>query len=267
MGDVKIRLSRPGDEAGIIRVWSAVFGDGEEYIKAFLDRLYAPGRAAVAQEGGSIVSMALFPRLGELVSPGGTGEKCSYIYAVATLPEHRSRGYAAAVSRLASFKAREEGTVVICPAEAGLFGYYERVCGFETCFFTDEKEYPRPAKTGEAAEKIGKAEYFALREKHLSGIPHIRFSDMAAEYQEKLCAGGGFFKTEGGIFAAERYGETTLVKEALGNVPPEMIAGTLKAERYVVRTPGKGRPFAMFLPEQGREKAPDVTGWFGFAFD
>ena len=267
MGDVKIRLSRPGDEAGIIRVWSAVFGDDEEYIRGFLDRLYAPGRAAVAEEGGSIVSMALFPRIGELVSPCGTGESCSYIYAVATLPDYRGRGYAAAVSRLASFKAREEGQVVICPAEAGLFGYYEKVCGFETCFYTDEKEYPRPAKTGEAAEKIGKAEYFALREKHLCGITHIRYSDMAAEYREKLCKDGGFFKTEGGIFAAEMYGETALIKEALGHVPPETIAGTLTAGRYVVRTPGKGRPFAMFLPEQGGGKVPGRTGWFGFAFD
>ena len=267
MGKMRIRLSLPGDEPGMIRIWSAVFGDGEEYIRGFLSGLYRPGRAALAEVGGKLVSMAFFPRTGEIVYSDGKRVNCSYLYAVATLPEYRGRGLGAAVSRLAAMRAKEDGAVAVCPAEPGLFGYYERVCGFETLFYTREEEFSQPEKTEAPAERINAEEYFALREKYLAGTTHIRYSEAAAEYQARLCETGGFFRSEKGIFAAEAYGGKLFVKEALGEASPGKIAGTLPGERYVVRSPGKGAPFAMLLPEQGSGMLAEEPSWFGFAFD
>jgi len=267
---LSLRRARPGDEPAMAEIWKRVFGDGDDYIAGFFAGLYEPGRAVCAEAEGKLVSTAFFPRLGELVSASGERRPCSYVYAVATLPEYRSRGLGAAVSRAAAEGCLEDGGVsVICPAEPSLFDFYRKTVGFSNFFAVSETTVAPEAAAGPAAERIDAETYFALRESLLAGTDHIAFSDRAAAYQAYLCRSGGFFRTDGGLFALERTPDGALVKEALGSVPPSALAA-LDAEPCVIRAPaprGAGRPFGMLLAPGPTPVGGSAEPWFGFAFD
>ena len=100
------RPSRKGDEAALKRLWQEVFGDEDAYIDAFFREIYRPGMASVIEENGEIAAAAYAVPFG----------KYRYIYAVATKPEFRGRGYGKAVTLAASGGE----TAYLCPADATL---------------------------------------------------------------------------------------------------------------------------------------------------
>ena len=78
------RPSRVGEERALKALWKEVFGDSDEYIDTFFREVYRPGMASVIEENGEIAAAAYAVPFG----------KYRYIYAVATKPEYRGRGYA-----------------------------------------------------------------------------------------------------------------------------------------------------------------------------
>ena len=81
------RPSRKGDENALKALWREVFGDTDEYIDAFFQNVYQPGMASVIEEDGTVVAAAYAVPFGAV----------RYIFAVATKPEYRGRGYGRAV--------------------------------------------------------------------------------------------------------------------------------------------------------------------------
>ena len=81
------RPSRKGDENALKALWREVFGDTDEYIDAFFQNVYQPGMASVIEEDGTVVAAAYAVPFGAV----------RYIFAVATRPEYRGRGYGRAV--------------------------------------------------------------------------------------------------------------------------------------------------------------------------
>jgi predicted acetyltransferase len=67
---------------------------------------------------------------------GGREVSASYVYAVATLPEWRGRGVAAALLKEAEALEKSRGTrvMMLVPQSASLFEYYRRL-GYETALF------------------------------------------------------------------------------------------------------------------------------------
>ena len=86
------RPARSEDIPQLKALWKLVFGDADELIDAFFALLWPDCRTAVVEENGTVVAAAYAVRL----------ENIRYIYAVATHPEYRGRGYGEAVTLAAA---------------------------------------------------------------------------------------------------------------------------------------------------------------------
>lgn len=137
-----IRFVTPKDAPKIVPLWHECFGDGENYIRFFLENALPPGRGLLAEEDSRAVSMLfLLPGALELA-----GEQlcASYVYAVATTKERRGHGLAAELCRQAAELARGEGQAALClfPAEESLRAYYEKL-GFRPAFARTARSFER----------------------------------------------------------------------------------------------------------------------------
>ncbi len=280
-----LRISREGDEKELFSLWKTVFGDSEACISDFFSHMYSPGRASCLETGGRIVSMAFSLPLGDLVDPGGLRTPCSYVYAVATLPEYRSMGYGSLVTRAAVENGGISQASVLRPAVPSLFGYYRKSVGLEDFFLAAEQRFSTDASAVSprgSCERIALSDYFELREAMLKDIVHVCFSERAMLYQEHLCAssGGGLFRLhmEGGdgLFASEKHNGEVHVKELLCGAGDEdtalaLITSAHPDERIInVRKPARSSDysnyFAMITPSVNISKGGNPP-WLGFAFD
>jgi len=133
-----IRFVRDNDYPQAFAIWRACFEDDEDYFRFFWEKGLPLCRGLIWEETGQAVAM-LF------LLPGALGYRktllpAEYVYAVATLPAYRGRGYAGELTRYAADLAKGEGKSALClrPADEGLFGYYAKL-GFAKAFARYEK--------------------------------------------------------------------------------------------------------------------------------
>ena len=133
------RFIRGEDYPQVLEIWQACFGDEEYYVRFFWDNCFPMCRGLAWEEDGRLVSM-LF------LLPGTLDGQLSaeYVYAVATLPDYRSKGYAAQLTTWAADIARSEGTsaLCLCPATEQLYNYYGKQ-GFQLAFRKQDTEMGR----------------------------------------------------------------------------------------------------------------------------
>lgn len=128
-------------------LWETVFGDTRQVTDAFFENAFFPdGCFYESVDGKAVSALYLLPvTLGD--------EKGFYLYAAATLPEHRGRGLMGRLIKeaLAYAKAKAD-FVYLCPAEFSLYDYYRRFGFSKTLYakFTDENN----AKPVIGAEKM-----------------------------------------------------------------------------------------------------------------
>ncbi len=151
------RPSRKGDEKSLKALWHEVFGDTDVYIDTFFRELYRPGMASVVEEDGKIVAAAYAVPFGAV----------RYIFAVATKPEYRGRGYGRAVV----LAAAGGEPAYLCPASATLRCWYALTMRAKTVSYRSNA--PLPA----VCRKITAEEFKTRREAWLDGIPHAKYSD------------------------------------------------------------------------------------------
>lgn len=117
------------DTDAIERIWQVCFGDNREYIDLYLSNRFQTENMLVIHEDGAPVSMlSLLP---VMITIGGEKHAARYVYAVATLPEYRRRGYASKLIQYAFDKYEEP--LILQPADERLQRYYERL-GFDEVF-------------------------------------------------------------------------------------------------------------------------------------
>ena len=174
------RMARPGEESELRALWTAVFGDEPEYLDTYFRELYAPENVRVIEADGRIVSAAHIVFFGSR----------RYIYAVATYPEYRGRGYGRAVV----LAAADGRPAYLAPAEPSLFRWYRESVGAEVC------DCFAPTEPEETLTPLTPEEYMTRREELLRGVPH-------AEYTPGIlrCFGeyGSFFAGREHIYAME----------------------------------------------------------------
>lgn len=216
---VELRAGRREDKARIRTLWQMAFGDTEEFLDRFFQLYPCWEDILVLCEADRPEAMlVLMPTA--LTDRVGRRWGLPYVYALATDPACRGRGYARRLLSYADQVAQSQGAAGICtvPAQPSLHrffagaGYEE---GFSTRVWTaagvGEEGAWRPAEAGE---------YNAMRRRLLSGLPYLDYPDRLIALQRGVSQFSGaqlYLRTGGvpGCAAVERTEEGLVAKELL----------------------------------------------------
>ena len=127
MDDFVPRFARPEDRPALSRLWLACFpGDTMETVRAVFGRLALETECLVAAPDGFPVSMLLL--LPQRYAAAGRSLPVQYIYAAATLPAYRGRGYCGALLKAAFEVGRSRGQAP--PRSGGALSFHKRKGGW-----------------------------------------------------------------------------------------------------------------------------------------
>lgn len=291
---IDMRPSRPDEAEEQKRLWKQAFGDDPRYIDWFYQCCWHPENMLLLLEDGKLASMlALLPH--GLTLPSGAEATAYYVYALATDPAVRSKGYGRQLLHYVDdhLKALGADCVTVVPAEPSLFKFFGTV-GFAPGFSTrkvellrDESKEPQP---GDQAVPATPEEYNAIRNRLLAGTPAVTYGTELLRYQEGMCrlSGGGLYRIlAGGVegCAAVEYADedSVLFKELLlpsQNIPQALavFAQILPGRRCHVRTPACWdglpgsylQPFGMlkwYDPDKAALWQEGTKGYMGLGFD
>lgn len=239
----------------LMRLWKTVFGEWDGFWEAFRDTVFSPDRCRCVLDGDRVAASLCW------MDALYRGQKQAYVYAVLTDPAYRGSGLCRRLMEdtHAHLTGLGYSAVLLVPAEEGLQKMYEKL-GYREA--TTVTEFSCGAASGPVPLRaIGPEEYARLRRQFLprGGVlqegSSLAFLSRQAE----------FFTGEGLLMAAYRDGDTLHAMELLGDPgrAPEIVKA-LNCRKGTFRTPGKGKPFAMFHPLTEGAAVPE---YFGFAFD
>lgn len=236
-------------------LWQEAFGDSEETLDNFSVTGFSPDRCHCIWKDGVPVS-ALYWFDCQL-----QGYKLAYLYAVATLKSHRSKGLARQLldETHKILKKRGYAGAILVPGEPDLFAFYEKM-GY--CAATTVTEFTcRPAGTPVSLQEIDAAAYARLRKELLppGGVIQEGGALNFLQTQAKLYAGKDF------LLSATADADVLRAQEFLGNIAlaPHILTALGRSEGHF-RAPGAGRNFAMYLPLTANCPRP---AYFGLALD
>ena len=271
MTEALLREYRQADIPALTALWHWVFGDPEALISRFFQLLPEMGSGAVAELDGQAVGAAYIVDGLALLRPGAAPMPLAYLYAVAVDERCRGLGFGQAVTKAAADLALARGDAFVCtlPADAGLYGFYEKLIGIRCALHREKIElisYPGPAVMPLSAE-----EYLRRREELLAGTCHLRLSPaaMAFEHANCGCYGGGLFAVGDGIAAAYLEDGRCVVKELLSPSDSDRealaaaIGATLQSQSVLLYSPAAEGSAYIAAPE-GR--LPTDCVW-NLAFD
>ena len=287
-----LRTSCNRDVPRLRELWKLAFGDEDAYIDHFFRQYYRPERVLVLEESGAVQSMtAWFETV--LNTEDGNSRKAAYLYAVATHPDCRGKGFAGQLLAYADdWLHREQGfdCVTTVPARPDLHVFFGKN-GFRECFVLRQTELNPEELAAPGAEPIlrpvSAQEYGVLREQLLDGQAHISYAPDALDYQAGCCrlSRGGLYRGEtdyGPVcLCAEGAGDGLVVlKEFLGSPAAKRLAQAdlpraVPAQRWLVREPiseGRGDSWDFAMLKWLRPEAEEMWNWenkayLGLAFD
>lgn len=237
------------------QLWQEAFGDDD----AFLDKFFATGYSqnrcrVVMREAQAVAALYWFDCHWE-------GKKLAYLYAVATAKAFQGQGLCRLLMEDTHRLLAQQGYVgaVLVPGSDSLFRMYEKM-GYRTV--STIREFSREAGA-EAfpVVKISRAEYAQRRKAMLpvGGIVQEGAGLAFLETYASLYAGNGC------LLCAIKDGQKLVVPEFLGDTAH--IPGILRhlnCQEGTFRTPGQGKPFAMYRSFTEDASAPS---YLGHAFD
>ena len=289
---IEMHRARPEEAPGAAALWRAVFGDGDALIRRYYDLCASYDRQLALTEGGEVRSILSVPEMA-LSFPNGRTLRAGYIYALATRPGDRGKGYAAGLLRYAEALLRDGGCdcAVTVPAQRSLFRFFGTQ-GYAPAFSYLRAELtpadlPDDLPGKDALTIPTPGQYAALRRALLAGRFYADLGEAGAAFQHYLSreSGAGMYLLtlpggDGGA-AAELEGDCLTVKELLGADAAIPAAAALLLRRHSARRcvlrlppwsafPGESVPFGAVRWLFGRPSPwcpPGAGGYLGCAFD
>lgn len=235
-------------------LWKLAFGDSEAFVNRFFSDAYAPRRCRQASEDGRLAA-ALYWFDAEFA-----GQKFAYLYAVATHPDFRHRGFCRTLmaDTLDCLTARGYDGALLMPQGRALRDMYARM-GFRDCCTVSE--FTCAAGEAVPVRKITASEFARLRREYLPPDGVIQEGANLSYLEGYAC----FYAGDDFLLTAASEGNCLIGTELLGNTAAAPgIVRALGFPRGGFRTPGGDVPGAMFRPLKAGVKAP---GYFGLVFD
>lgn len=179
----------------LTRLWMTAFGDAQEYVDFYFENRHENKNILVYLIGEKPVSM--ISMLPAVLHANGKKQPIRYIYAVATEPAHRNKGYARALIE-EGIRLLEE-PFVLEPATKKLTRYYKKI-GFHAAFYVSEEKILLPfMQIAEIKQKqqyrlltVTPEEYKHIRDKKLGAEGYVEWSQEAISYvlrENDFCGG------------------------------------------------------------------------------
>jgi len=121
-----VSISQPADKQQIEDLWKISFGDSDDFIRLFFDRVYKDEQTLVIRQHDQVVSaLQILPY--EMAFCGAT-VSAGYICGVCTLPSERGKGLMSKLMQQAIevMKQRDYAIAILIPATPQLFNLYRR---------------------------------------------------------------------------------------------------------------------------------------------
>lgn len=237
-------------------LWKEAFGDADAFLDTFFATAFATNRCRCLFINDAPVAMLYWFHCEY------EGQPVAYLYAIATAASHRGQGLCKQLMQDTHKHLERLGYqgALLVPGENSLFSFYEQLGYKSTCYI---KEFTCTGTPQDLRpRRISANEYASLRRKHLPADSVIQEGENLT-FLENECS---FYAGEDFLLAARISPQYLYGLELLGNseVAPGLVHFFGCAEGRF-RTPGKDKPFAMYLPLYGSEQIP--PSYFGFAFD
>ena len=277
-----IRLASKGDIPALKNMWKTCFGDEEEAVHAFFAGAYRDNQTTLVyftqEKPAAMLSMipAVFN------SPLGQC-KGTYVYAVATLPAYRGKGYMRKLEQECCRLTHEAGKsfCLLVPAEAPLFEMYGKL-GYGVFSSVQTVSIEQKASLPFKETLILPCDFetfYRLRHKYLGDfLSAVRFEKeyQLYAYHEYIRSGGYIFSVDKGYICAYAQEETLYITESslgisqIEQVIPALLRHTAK-QKIKIRQPGT-EPFSMIKwldTDLAGVSLPSDTcnHYFGFALE
>ncbi len=187
------------DKADVAGIWQSCFGDDILYINLYMENCFKNDNMLVIYENGHPVSMASF--LPAWITINGEKRQARYVYAVATLPAYRGKGYAAEILRHAAAKYQEP--LVLQPSDKELQEYYKRL-GFVEAFCESPCWIFNRGCTRKTAISDNRSNCLKAAEQTMN-VP--KPSEMLGQWNVSLADGKEYKAVRDGFFQQEGYVE------------------------------------------------------------
>lgn len=237
------------------QLWKIAFGDTDDFLDSFFTAAFSPDRCRCILEEDRLAAVLYW------FDCSVEGKKLAYIYAVATHPDFRGRGFCRTLMEdtHALLATRGYAGAVLVPQKEPLRKMYAgmgyRDCGGLDTITCAAGEIPVSVRT------IGRTEFAALRRQFLPESSVIQEGENLDFLSQQL----QFYTGSGFLLAAYAEKEMLHGMELLGSL--DAAPGIVKALNCTdgsFRSPGTEHPFAMF---HSLEETCPIPSYFGFAFD
>lgn len=240
------------DMAALRQLWQEAFGDSNAWLDSFFATAFSPDRCLTAWADGHLAAALYW------LDCSCRGEKCAYLYAVATARSFRGHGICHSLMGQAHSLLRKQGyaMAVLVPGSESLFRFYssmdyEIFGGMQELFHT-ATEASAPLR------KVTATEYAQIRRSLLPDGGIVQEGPILDFLQTQAA----FYAGDGFVLCAQKENGTLFVPELLGHADPGAILKALACREGTFRTPGDS-PFAMWLPLKETQK-PE---YFAIALD
>ena len=243
------------DIPALRQLWQEAFGDDDAFLDKFFSTGYHKDRCRVVMhDGQAAATLYWFDCQWE-------GKKLAYLYAVATAKAFQGQGLCRFLMEDTHQHLTKQGYfgAVLVPGSDSLFQMYAkmdyRVMSSIQEISCDAREESLPLTL------LSPTEYACHRAKLLPP-GGIRQEGASLDFLATYCA---FYESAGSLLCVRKEGEALFAPEVLGNTEHfGNILHTLGCRAGVFRTPGDGKPFAMF---RSFTEDPAMPTYLGHAFD